>query len=326
MKLNKSIVKNLFKGSIPLQKKSLNSVLKPRKLFDPNTPKPKRIILMRHGESLANLDKSIHTHTPDYKISLTKTGRNQAFEAGSSLANIIPINESVKFWVSPYYRTRETFEEVVKSFASHRHITYIEEIRLREQEWGNFQNEEVIRKVSEERWKYGHFYYRFPNGESGSDVYDRVSAFLETLYRNFGRADNMIIISHGVTCRMFLMRWYKWPVKLYHRLENLENANAVIMELHSDGKYRIKTPLYLRKNSEVGFPPDDFHKDIHDKIQIKHDHNGIHFNDDPVEDEILFEQNNTLPHVSHTAQTFQSTPPPPPSTHNTPMQHSFESI
>mmetsp|Transcript_11311 Transcript_11311/g.42399 ORF Transcript_11311/g.42399 Transcript_11311/m.42399 type:complete len:467 (-) Transcript_11311:615-2015(-) len=235
----------------------------------PNVKKPKRIILMRHGESLANVDKSIHTHTPDYKISLTRNGRMQAHEAGKYLSNIIPTEESVKFWVSPYYRTRETFEQVAKSFKQHKEVSYYEEIRLREQEWGNFQDSEQIRKISQERWRYGPFYYRFPNGESGSDVYDRVSAFLETFHRHFGRQDNMVLISHGLTCRIFLMRWHKWSIKLFHRMQNLENAQCVIMELQPDGKYKITTPLILREGSEIGFPEDDFHPEVYAKINSK---------------------------------------------------------
>lgn len=264
-----------------------------------NMKKPKRIILMRHGQSLANVDKSIHTHTPDYKISLTRKGRMQAHEAGQDLASKIPRGESVKFWVSPYYRTRETFEQVAKSFKDHKEISYYEEIRLREQEWGNFQDSEQIRKISQERWRYGPFYYRFPNGESGSDVYDRVSAFLETFHRHFGRQDNMVLISHGLTCRLFLMRWYKWSVKLFHRLQNLENAQCVIMELQEDGKYRITTPLVLREGSEIGLPEDDFHPDVLAKINL-----NKYSEDDHTKDE--FDENNRYRpfYVSKSPQTL----------------------
>ena len=53
------------------------------------------------------------------------------------------------------------------------------------------------------------FYYRIPDGESGADVYDRVSTFLETLYRDFAKPDypeNTIIVTHGMTLRLFFMR------------------------------------------------------------------------------------------------------------------------
>lgn len=51
-----------------------------------------------------------------------------------------------------------------------------EECRIREQDFGNFQVEERMRAVKETRLKFGRFFYRFPEGESAADVYDRVSS------------------------------------------------------------------------------------------------------------------------------------------------------
>lgn len=84
----------------------------------------------------------------------------------------------------------------------------------------------------DERRKIGAFYYRFATGEryhlcsarqsnmlssdySGADVFDRVSTFLETLYRDMekgGCGDNAILVSHGLFCRLFLTRFYHWSV------------------------------------------------------------------------------------------------------------------
>lgn len=40
-----------------------------------------------------------------------------------------------------------------------------------------------------ERLRFGRFYYRFPNGESGADVYDRITIFEDHMIRdiNAGR-------------------------------------------------------------------------------------------------------------------------------------------
>ena len=48
-----------------------------------------------------------------------------------------------------------------------------EEVQLREQDFGNFQNAEGKHTEKAERLRFGRFFYRFPNGESGADVYDR---------------------------------------------------------------------------------------------------------------------------------------------------------
>ncbi|KAG0449485.1 hypothetical protein HPP92_027332 [Vanilla planifolia] len=45
---------------------------------------PKRIILVRHGESMGNLDTAAYTTTPDYKIPLTPLGFEQARRLASA--------------------------------------------------------------------------------------------------------------------------------------------------------------------------------------------------------------------------------------------------
>lgn len=52
-----------------------------------------------------------------------------------------------------------------------------EEVQLREQDFGNFQDAEGKKKEKADRLRFGRFYYRFPDGESGADVYDRLTIF-----------------------------------------------------------------------------------------------------------------------------------------------------
>lgn len=58
---------------------------------------------------------------------------------------------------------------------------------------------------------------RFPNGESGADVYDRITVFQDHLVRdiNAGRFANntsLVLVTHGLALRIFLMRWFHWSV------------------------------------------------------------------------------------------------------------------
>jgi broad specificity phosphatase PhoE len=51
---------------------------------------------------------------------------------------------------------------------------------------------------------------------SGADVYDRVSMFLDSLYRDMRKGhcgENVVIVSHGLFCRLFLTRFYHWKVR-----------------------------------------------------------------------------------------------------------------
>ena len=43
--------------------------------------KPENIFIVRHGESEGNVDKTIYERKPDYAITLTSTGKNQAYLA-----------------------------------------------------------------------------------------------------------------------------------------------------------------------------------------------------------------------------------------------------
>lgn len=44
-------------------------------------------------------------------------------------------------------------------------LYYREDPRLREQEWGNFQDPQQMEKIMQQRRETGAFYYRFPTGE-----------------------------------------------------------------------------------------------------------------------------------------------------------------
>ncbi|XVF31284.1 hypothetical protein REPUB_Repub16aG0132600 [Reevesia pubescens] len=231
---------------------------------------PKRIIIVRHGESEGNLDTSAYSTTPDHKISLTEQGRAQARLAGSHLRNLISSHGSspdwrVYFYVSPYERTRSTLREIGKSFSKKRVIGAREECRIREQDFGNFQIEERMKVIKETREKFGRFFYRFPEGESAADVFDRVSSFLDSLWRHIDlnrlhndptQDLNLIIISHGLTSRVFLMKWFKWTVEQFEHLNNLGNCEFRVMELGHGGEYSLAIHHTDEELLEWGLSPE----------------------------------------------------------------------
>lgn len=148
------------------------------------TLRPKRIILIRHGESLGNVDDKAYVTTPDWKVPITPKGRNQANKAGETLNSLIDADEFVFLYYSPYLRTRQTVDEIVKHLKSRQIISSREEPRISEQQFGNFQNVKEVLYAKQERHEFGRFYYRFKSGEAGLDVYSRVSSFISTLLRD----------------------------------------------------------------------------------------------------------------------------------------------
>jgi len=212
--------------------------------------KPKRIILIRHGESEGNLDKDKYRTVPDYALNLTPTGVEQARAAGREIKNILG-EESLYVYHSPYFRTRQTFQYLQESFAENV-SKVVEDPRIREMDWGHLRHPDENDEIIKRRDEYSTFYYRLPDGESGADVFDRVSTFLETMFRDFRKPDypqNTLIVTHGLTLRLFLMRWFHWTVEEFETLLNPHNCQIVVMQQRPDGKYELVTKLKTRKQS-----------------------------------------------------------------------------
>ncbi|CAF3053517.1 unnamed protein product [Rotaria socialis] len=210
----------------------------------------KRIILIRHGESQGNQDSNIYATVPDHAIGLTEKGQAQALNCGNELKKLIGKNETIFCYVSPFRRSRQTCELICKAFPNENLVQIREDPRIREQEWGNLQNLARKEKTTAERKIIGRFFYRFGNGESGADVYDRVSSFMDSLYRKMDYTlkpnNNILIVSHGLFMRLFLMRFYRWSVEKFDTLENFDNCDYCILErCDQSGRFILKTELKL---------------------------------------------------------------------------------
>ena len=195
--------------------------------------KPDQIILLRHGESNGNVNKQVYANIPDYAVDLTPDGRKQARAAGQQIRALLEPGTSIQYYVSPYWRTRRTYEEARAQLSRFPSQVY-EDPRLREQEWsGDFRAKlEDYEEVENRRDSYGHFYFRLRGGESCADVYDRVSDFLNTMHRDFEKTNfprNVIVVTHGMSMRVFLMRWYHLSVEQFERMANPVNCEYYVM-------------------------------------------------------------------------------------------------
>lgn len=211
--------------------------------------RPKKIFLVRHGQSEGNVNKAIYASMPDYAVQLTEKGKIQAQTAGKRIQKIIK-EETAFFYVSSFHRTRQTYKEMVKNFAPKR-VKYREEPRLREQEWSGYLNDlSILMQRSKDRDAYGHFYYRFQGGESCADVYDRLSSFFSSLHRDFQKPEfpeNAILVTHGMTARVFLMRWFHLTIEEFEVLSNPRNCDVIVLELQKHNKYKLVTKLKRKK-------------------------------------------------------------------------------
>lgn len=226
---------------------------------------PHKVIMMRHGQSMGNINERLYSTTPDNAMPLTKLGWEEARKSGQVLKEkVLASGESVHFIVSPYVRTVETFHGIVSAWcdpAEFKHIqdrderlkawygrllelglTWHEDPRIREQDFGNYQDPDTIKHHKRERHRFGVFFYRFPHGESASDVFDRVSTFLDSLWRSFdlNQSRNYVLVTHGIAIRVLLARYFRYSIEQFSMLSNPKNCEMVILAHDGAGRLQLE--------------------------------------------------------------------------------------
>ena len=197
---------------------------------------PVVIKLVRHGESEANINKVRAYETGDHVVALSELGRAQAVEVGRTIG--ADFLRSALLYQSPYRRTRETLDGILDGagVAAERHALRIyEDPRLREVEHGY----EPVEEQERLRETHGWFYYRYRGGESPADCFDRTSGFLDTMMRQAERksVDNVLIVTHGLTIRCFVMRYLHLRVEDFDAMETPDNCDVVTIALRDPRGY-----------------------------------------------------------------------------------------
>lgn len=220
------------------------------------------IYLVRHGESLANVNKAVHKELPDHAIGLSERGHLQASAAGRALAGLVPRNEPLRIWTSPYARTRQTAAHIEAELRKVvPHLDKREHINLCEQQFGLFDgvpDEELPKRFPEEHAHYdlaerheGRFWARMPLGESRFDVAVRVHQAFGTFHRDAERhgIKNIVVICHGVTLRAFVMQWRHLTPEWFDAEKNPGNCDIYHLDANKDeiGRYVYRTPADLEE-------------------------------------------------------------------------------
>ena len=215
-----------------------------------------RILLVRHGESLGNVDPSIHATIADHAVPLSERGREQAREVGKTIARYYEKTlgderPHVRLWVSPYRRTRETADEIAAHAAPW--ITdRVEHILLCEQQFGLFDGvpEDELPKRFPQQFEYydmqcrfgGKFWARMPQGESRFDVAKRIHQAFGTFHRDVEDHDirELIVICHGVTLRAFVMMWCHLSPEWFEAEPNPANCAVRVIDTRDDRGYMFE--------------------------------------------------------------------------------------
>ena len=211
-----------------------------------------RILLVRHGESLGNIDKTVHARLPDHAIPLSEKGQEQAREAGRFLSefygNLPHPPTSIRIWTSPYERTRQTAQAILGKMGSHP-VDIREHINLCEQQFGLFDGVpegELPTRFPHEHAHYakceqheGRFWARMPLGESRFDVAIRIHEAFGTFHRDADRhgINDIIVICHGVSLRAFVMQWLNLTPEWFDAEPNPGNCSIRLIEDGEDKGY-----------------------------------------------------------------------------------------
>jgi len=212
-----------------------------------------RILLVRHGESLGNVDPTIHATTADHAVPLSDSGREQAREAGRRIVQHFEANRDgelrhVRLWVSPYLRTRQT-ADALQETAGHLVTDRKEHILLCEQQFGLFDgipDDELPVRYPQEFAYYdmqckfgGKFWARMPQGESRFDVAKRIHQAFGTFHRDaeFHGIHDIIVICHGVTLRAFVMMWCHLSPEWFEGEKNPYNCAVRLIDSGVDKGY-----------------------------------------------------------------------------------------
>ncbi len=206
----------------------------------------KRIILVRNGESTANVDLSQYCTVADWRIPLTTRGAEESVVAGHDLALLLG-HEPVYFYFSPYVRSKETLKQMLIGAAKVSRLNIIgvrEDVRLRDGDIGRYSSTDDLQRCLREREEYGKFFYRFPHGESGADVCDRITSFLDAFQRekvSFMPNTNVVVLTHGLTIRMFVKRWFHLNVDTFHMMTSPPTGSAVELEQQPNGNFKLNS-------------------------------------------------------------------------------------
>jgi probable phosphoglycerate mutase len=227
---------------------------------------PSELLMIRHGQSEANVRKDASrdaraagqvpesawalTHERDQDTPLTGVGRERSYDLGVYLGKQYPTTRQLDcILTSPYVRTRETTEQIVRGLGYRPEI--VVEERLREIEFGIFDGltrEGVQLKYPDEalrRDRDGKYWYRPPGGESRPDVRLRCHSVLGTICRDY--VDKRLLLScHSVivlALRSLLERWGEQQYMQVDREDDVANC-GLTRYMYNEGSGKLELREY----------------------------------------------------------------------------------
>ena len=162
-----------------------------------------KLILLRHGQSTGNVDKTVYTQTPDHDIPLTELGQTQANAAALSLKEFLDKTE-VQIIYSPFLRARQTAAIISRELSP----SNIQEDPLIHEMYvvHSFKEMETVEDYEvDERYNFSPYWYKKGTSESFASAYNRARLFYRDLvsgYHPINDGSAVVVVSHGIFLTM----------------------------------------------------------------------------------------------------------------------------
>lgn len=188
----------------------------------------KKIILVRHGQSLEDIDPTLHNIKNGKIAELTSTGKEQANQLGLNLRAKIPLTENFSVYMSPALRVQETWTILSNQINSP--IEIVTDSRIRNLNWGNITSENRS-SVEAQRYKSGVLNFTFPEGDHTPDYVSLLNDFIEKIITpckvNDSEVGILLFITHGFALRVILKYLLDLNEKEFQWLSNPPNCYTI---------------------------------------------------------------------------------------------------
>jgi len=149
------------------------------------------IYVLRHGQAEHNIQ---HLMSSVADVSLTEKGKLQVQASAEALAEKASID---LIFCSPLERTQQT-AAIAANALGYPVDSIIIDYRLREQYYGSYEWKPYEEYVAQFTKKDHEFILGAPDGEWGSELYERIAEFLDNLLENPDYWDkNILIVTHA---------------------------------------------------------------------------------------------------------------------------------
>jgi broad specificity phosphatase PhoE len=177
----------------------------------------KRIVLLRHGQTLWNVERRFQGHTD---IPLDETGLAQAARAASLLAALQPS----KIVSSDLQRAYDTAAALGRLTG----LDVAVDKDLRERGGGEWEG--LTRAEIQGGWPLEFEAWEAPGGEEVADVADRVAAAVRRWAERVDDEGLLVVVSHGAAIRLGIGRLMGLPEEMWSVLGGLGNCSWSVLD------------------------------------------------------------------------------------------------